>query len=275
MLPGPAPACDDRPRGADLRPARASGRRRALDRGRRVPASDRVPSGRRQRRGHLGLPPREPVPPRPGHDAQRRGRSAARARCDQPLPGHDGAHRGPVLPARGRPGAGGRVVRPRLRAGGQPPGVAADRAGAGRAVPGRCRPRGLGHRRVPRQACAGRGRRRSVRRLLDQRPRLRLGSPRRRPPWGHVRGASVCPARRPAATATHLRPAGGLAPGPGRAGPGLPLARRPLGRTSSPGAGPRDPAAAPRPGHVGDHGPGSCRSGSTRSPSPPHGGPPP
>ena len=93
-----------------------AGRRRALGRGRRGAAGHRhaCPTAARSRArwptcGRTCAATARPTMRRG------RGRSARRARPDQPLPRHDAPHRGAVLPARGRPRAGRRVVRARLR----------------------------------------------------------------------------------------------------------------------------------------------------------------
>jgi hypothetical protein len=81
--------------------------------------------------------------------------SAGRARPRQPLPRDDAPHGGSVVPARGRPRTGRRVVRARLRRGGEPRDVAGDRSRARRAVPGRRRAGRLDECRVVDQAIAG------------------------------------------------------------------------------------------------------------------------
>ena len=77
------------------------------------------------------------------------------------------------------------------------------------------------------EQCAARGRHRggrAPRRLLDQRPALRLGDPVRAVPGEHPPGPVLPRAGRPAEAAAHLRAARRVSPGPSRASPLLPHA---------------------------------------------------
>src|SRR5829696_1424527 len=127
----------------------------------------------------------------------------------------------------------------------------------GRGAAGRRRPRrAMQHRRRPWRLAggghpggAGAGDRagRGVRRLLDQRPGLRLGGPGRDTSRQPRRGTRVHRPSRPPAPAAHLRAPGRVGPGPAGAGAGVHRTHRPRRRAGRPQAGARHPPAATRP----------------------------
>ena len=228
-----------------------------------------TPARRQHGRGNAGLPAGEPVPRQSGRDASGRGRRPGGAQPGQPLPRHDAPHRGAVLPARGRPRAGRRVVRARLRP--------RRRHRARRRWPLSSSPSSSWS---PSNVTTGRAADSLIKRSLQivaEGPFddywtsalvVRRGRPCRCPSRQHARGASVRAAGGPAAPAAHLRAAGRLGAGAARAGPDLPGPDRPGRGPGRAGAGPRHPAGSGPSSATWRRPPACWTSASARSPPP-------